>query len=353
MNTRFFCFCAGLSCTALAFLSPAHSQGPPPPPPPLGQSFNGGGGSNAAPPTVIFPQQDPATNPALPPVDVTAAPISVRVDVVTGRHDISPLIYSVSGATPAQLQMLNTMLNSQAVGPGLVDFRAVQPPSLRRVFSNDASADTQALRNRATRLLWDPHYGSATGAGAKIAAGNGALIPRLQSRLKSYPAGTKSGITGYDWGADSFVGGATAQADALGIYGREGLGIAARIVPDTASPAFKAMQMYRNYNGKGGAFGSISVSDATPDPDTLSSFAAVRRSDGALTVMVINKSVSGPAPVSLRVSHFVGTAVQAWQLTSANVIAPLPGGLLQDGQFSAVLPAQSVTLFVVPAAAKR
>lgn len=348
MNTRFLCLCAGLSGTALtlAFISPARSQGPPPPPPPLGQSF-GGGGSGGAPPIVVFPQQGPATNPSLPPVDVAPAPVSIRVDAAAKRHDISLLVYRVSKATPAQLAALNTTLDPQQAGPGLVDFRAVQPPpSLSRVFSADTSPETQALRNRATRLLWDPRSGSLGG-------GNAALIPRLKSRLSAYPAGTKEGLTNYTWGAEDFIGGATAQADALGIFGREELNSATRTAPDAASPTFKAMQMYRNYNGQDGAFGSISVSDMTPDPDTLSSFAAVRRSDGALTVMVINKSMSAPASVLLSVSHFAGAAAQVWQLTSANAITRLPDAALSGGSLSAPLPAQSVTLFVVPAAAKR
>ena len=107
--------------------------------------------------------------------------------------------------------------------------------------------------------------------------------------------------------------------------------------------------MYRNYDSRKSGFGDVSVSDAAPSPDDLSSFAAVRRSDGALTVMVINKSSEGPTPVSLAVSHFAGTTAQVWQLTSANVITHLPNAALTAGQLPATLPAQSVTLFVVPA----
>ena len=109
------------------------------------------------------------------------------------------------------------------------------------------------------------------------------------------------------------------------------------------------MQMYRNYDGRNSAFGSVSVSDRTPDPDTLSSFASVRRSDGALTVMVINKSLTTPTPIALSVSHFTGTTASAWQLTSTNTITHLPNAALRGGNLSATLPAQSITLFVVPA----
>ena len=56
------------------------------------------------------------------------------------------------------------------------------------------------------------------------------------------------------------------------------------------------MEIYRNYDGNLSTFGDTSVSAAVANPDYLSSFAAVRSSDGALTVMVINKQ-QGSTPV--------------------------------------------------------
>jgi hypothetical protein len=71
----------------------------------------------------------------------------------------------------------------------------------------------------------------------------------------------------YSWGATISIGGATAQADVLGIFGREGLDLATRwVVPDTATPTFKAFQMYRNYDGNRSTFGDVSVAAAGPIP---------------------------------------------------------------------------------------
>ena len=208
---------------------------------------------------------------------------------------------------------------------------------------DDISPRIQALRNRSTRALWDPNYTDESWINAKIN-----LIPQLKTWVRTYYPGTKVGITEYNWGAEKSMSGATAQADIFGIFGREGLDIATRwTTPDPATPTFKAMQMYRNYDGKNGAFGSVGVSDTVPDPDTLSSFASVRRSDGALTIMVINKSLASPTPVALSVSHFGGTTASVWQLTSTNTITHLPNTALRGGSISATLPAQSITLFVV------
>lgn len=346
MNKRIFRLgtglCAGLTALALPS-SFAYAQGLPPPPPPIGPGANAP--QNTAPPQVQFPQEDPALNPTLPPVSA-AAPVLIRVDAAAKRRDISPQIYGVSTANPAQLAALNTMLYTRQVGAGLASFPTVQPSFLSRVFSSDTSPDTQALRNQSTRLLWDPRY---DGSKSRVTGNAAALIPLLKSRLKAYPAGTKAGITNYSWGAENAIGGATAQADVLGIFGREGLDIATRPASDPATPTFKAMQLYRNYDGHNAAFGSLSVSDTVPNPDTLSSFAAVRRSDGALTVMVISKASGGSTPISLAVAHFAGSAAQMWQLTSANKITHLPNTALSGGSLSATLPAQSITLFVVPA----
>ena len=239
--------------------------------------------------------------------------------------------------------------HQKQTGQRLLDYLTVHIYPQGGDGGDDVSPTVQSLRNRSTRALWDPSYTDESWIKDKIM-----LIPRLRTWVNTYYPGTKIGITEYNWGAEKSIGGATAQADILGIFGREGLDLATRwTTPDTATPTFKAMQMYRSYDGHNAAFGSISVSDTVPDPDTLSSFASVRRSDGALTVMVINKSLEGPTPVSLAVSHFAGTTVQVWQLTSANTIAHLPNTALRGGSVSATLPAQSITLFVVPAAAKQ
>ncbi|MBV9851111.1 MAG: cellulase [Armatimonadetes bacterium] len=209
---------------------------------------------------------------------------------------------------------------------------------------DDVSPRIQALRNRSTRSLWDPNYKDESWINDKIM-----LIPRLKEWVRTYYPGTKIGITEYNWGAERNMGGATAQADILGIFGREGLDLATRwTTPDSNTPTFKAMQMYRNYDGHHSTFGDVSVSDAAPDPDSLASFAAVRSADHALTVMVINKAPDAAAPVALALSHFTpGATAQAWQLTSANAITRLPDVPVTGGRLAATLPAQSVTLFVV------
>ncbi len=165
-----------------------------------------------------------------------------------------------------------------------------------------------------------------------------------------YYPGTQIGITEYNWGAEGHINGATTQADILGIFGREGLDMAARwTTPAASTPTYKAIKMYRNYDGSRSTFGDTSVAAATANPDVVSAFAAERSSDGAITVMVVNKgAASAPTTVTLaNAAH--GAASEVWQLTSANAISRLADVPVSAAHaLAATLPAQSVTLFVIP-----
>ena len=69
--------------------------------------------------------------------------------------------------------------------------------------------------------------------------------------------------------------------------------------------------MCMDYSGTGKAFGETSVqavSGATPaDQDKLSIYAAQRAADGALTIMVINKT-GGELTSNLALANFTPTA---------------------------------------------
>lgn len=211
---------------------------------------------------------------------------------------------------------------------------------------DDTSTAMQQRRNRSTRSLWDPNYTDETWIGDRVR-----LVPRMKEWVNAHYPGLETGITEYSWGADSHINGATTQADVLGIFGREGLNVGTRwVVPATNTPTFKAIQMYRNYDGNKSVFGDTSVKVTVPNSDSLSAFAAERSSDGALTVMAINK-VTTSVLVNLSLANFTpGPTAQVWRLTSTNTIQRLTDATVTGGM-SVTLPAQSITLFVVPRSA--
>jgi hypothetical protein len=212
-------------------------------------------------------------------------------------------------------------------------------------FSDDTSTAVQQRRNRSTRSLWDPSYVDETWINDRIQ-----LIPRMKGWVSSYYPNTPIGVTEYNFGAESHINGATTQADVLGIFGREGLDLATRwTTPAASTPTYKAIKMYRNYNGSGGAFGDVSVSASAPSPDEVAAFAAQRSSDGAVTVMVINKVAGTTQNATIGLANLTASGpAQVWQLTSANAITRLTDVPVTNNRIVATLPAQSITLFVVP-----
>jgi hypothetical protein len=212
-------------------------------------------------------------------------------------------------------------------------------------YSNDTSSAMQLKRNRSTRSMWDSSYTDETWINDRVQ-----LIPRLRQWVNTYYPGTRIGITEYNWGAEHHINGATAQADLLGIFGREGLDMAVRWgTPAASSPTYKAFKLYRNYDGQRSTFGNTSVAATVPDPDTVSAYAALRSTDGALTVMVVGKFLSGSASINVDLLGFTPRGpVQVWQLTSANTLTRMADLPVSGARLATTVPASSVTLFVVP-----
>lgn len=203
------------------------------------------------------------------------------------------------------------------------------------------SNDMQLRRNRSTRSLWDANYNDETWIGDRVR-----LIPRFKEWIDRYYPGIPLGITEYSWGSDDHISGGIAQADILGIFGRENLDMATRwTTPETGTPPYNAFRMYRNYDGTGKGFGDISVRATAPNPDNVAAFASLRSSDQALTVMLINKQLSTTASVSLQLANYtpLGNA-QQWRMTSSGIsrLSDVAAGTTLS------LPAQSVTLLVFP-----
>lgn len=230
-------------------------------------------------------------------------------------------------------------------GQRLLDYFTVHYYPQGGEFGGGTTQAMQERRNRSTRSLWDTNYVDESWIDDKVK-----LIPRLKSWVAQYYPGTKIGLTEYNWGAENHINGATAQADLLGIFGREGLDLATRwTTPDTGTPAFNAIKMYRNYDGAKSAFGDTNVRVSGPNPDGLAAFAAQRSRDGALTVMLVHKVMGTNTPVTVSLTNFPAAgAAQIWQLTASNVITRLPDAPLTSGVFRATLPGQSITLLVVP-----
>ncbi len=216
---------------------------------------------------------------------------------------------------------------------------------------NPGDAGVQALRLRSTRSLWDPTYADESWIAGTEGGPAVRLIPRMQAWVEANYRGTKLAISEYSWGAMCHINGALAQADVLGIFGREELDLATLWGPPSSEqPGAFAFRMYRNYDGQGNGFGETGVHASSADQSQLAIYAAQRTQDNALTLLVINKftdtltstvTINGFSPLGLAQAYRYGA-----QDTSA--IQRLPDQSLVAGSLNATFPGSSITLFVLP-----
>ncbi|MGA2649329.1 MAG: glycoside hydrolase family 44 protein [Terracidiphilus sp.] len=235
----------------------------------------------------------------------------------------------------------------------------------------------QQARLNSTRAFWDPAYtdpsnnypqpnyptdSNYTGA---TDCNPPQQAPQLIRMMKSWVAkdypGTKTAIDEYNFGGMEAINGALTQADILGIFGREGLDLGTMwptTDPSTQIPGMMAFQIYRNYDGNKSTFGNTALTSTSANQNALSVYGALRSSDSAVTVVVINKTYGDLTDtVALTGLATSTTSAQAWLYSNANLTAivaqpavtvtpPATGGT--SSTITTTFPAQSITLLVIP-----
>jgi len=229
-----------------------------------------------------------------------------------------------------------------ANGVRLVDYLDVHYyPQAEGVALKDDEG-VAALRLRSLKSLYDPGYvdeswiGDCCGAAVQ-------LIPRMKAWIAARYPGTKLAITEYNWGGDTGISSALAQAEALAIFGREGVDLATRWVsPEPGSRVEDAFRLYLDYDGQGSAVSGDSVSAISSSVDDVGAY-AVAGAGTRLFLLLFNKAtaardaaVTASAPLHWRARLWrfdEGTA-----LGSAGTVLPSGGGL------TSALPPRSATL---------
>lgn len=124
------------------------------------------------------------------------------------------------------------------------------------------------------------------------------ILPTVQASIDKYYPGTKLGITEYHFGGDDDPSGAIAQAEALGCYADQNVYFAS--LWSGSGYTLSAMNLYTNYDGKGGSFGDTLLPTTTQDVSKSSAYAAVDAGDPSMvTVMVTNKDSNAIENVSI------------------------------------------------------
>jgi hypothetical protein len=202
-----------------------------------------------------------------------------------------------------------------------------------------------------TRALWDPSFNSGTWV-EQYYLGNMQLIPRFKQWIAQHYPGSKLSFSEYSFTCDDCAGtkspitNALAQADVLGIFGREGLDLANLwSVPKPTDPLAYSYRLYRNYDGRGGQYGDTWVQSSSSDQGQLAIYGAQRTSDGALTLVIINKT-SNAIQTSVSTANFNPAATAAvYSYSNADLTRIVHGKDIpvSSGAISYTFPAHSAT----------
>jgi len=299
----------------------------------------------------------------------------------------NPVDRTAHGGVPFIEYYLQQFANAQTTyGVRLLDYVDLHTYFAAEGTGLSPAGDTAAQQARlnSTRAFWDstytdptdsypqpnyptdPNYTGASDCSPPQQAPK--LIPMMKSWVAADYPGTKLAIDEYNWGGMEAINGALAQADILGIFGREGLDLGTMWPTEDPSeqiPGMMAFAMYRNYDGKKSTFGdtvlpSTSATSSNGDGEgQLAVYGGVHTSgasNGTVTVMVINKTYGTlTSTISLTGLSSTSTIAQAYLYSSANLsaIVPQPTVTVTPGASAGTInnysfPAQSITLFVIP-----
>lgn len=220
---------------------------------------------------------------------------------------------------------------------------------------NDYATQTDSLnsaRMQAPRSLWDPTYDEHSWV-SDTRGGPIRLLPYLREQVAAHYPGTKIAITEYYYGRGGDISGGVAEADALGIFGREGV-FAATLWPNAGIWAYNgdadaayayvkgAFRMFRDYDGQRHAFGDIGISATTSDAAASSVYASTDPGSTARVVIVaINKTTSSKtAAIQLTTTQLYRTA-EVYTLTNGT---PAPVRIAD-----VTLPKRNAFIYTMPA----
>ena len=227
-----------------------------------------------------------------------------------------------------------------------------------RITENNNSSAVVAARVQAARSLWDPTYVETSwisewGTRINNQPGPVKLLPRVQRDIDDFKPGTKIAITEYNYGGTNHISGGIAQADALGVFGKQDVFAATlwSLHGDANSQfASGAFKMYLNYDGAGGQFGDESINAATTSISQSAVYASLDSEDPNRMVLVAINRTSSAKTTALEVTHDQRfDLAEVYQLTSASStpqrVADVPIELVNA--FLYTMPAYSVSTIVL------
>ncbi len=312
----------------------------------------------------------PSTHPEVHQAQPTYAEMASRtVDFASMIKDRAPNATVFGPVTYGFNEMVNLQDASDANGRDYLDFylgqlQAAHTSQGRRLLDtldihwypeargggtritelNSSSLTSAQIEGivQAPRSYWDPSYREDSWIADWLGGGyqgltNIQLIPRLRAKIAAHYPGTKIAITEHFPGGANHVAGGIAQADTLGIFGREGVFAATywEMVEGWSPFILGGYQTFLNYDGAGSRVGDLSL-PATTSNAAQSSVYAMRSTTDAnkLWIVAINKTATA-IPAHITISNGMGYGTyKLFRLTSASATPqfvsnnPISGSLI-------------------------
>jgi hypothetical protein len=229
-----------------------------------------------------------------------------------------------------------------AHGVRLLDYLDLHyyPQSTNVSLADDESAGTSALRLRSLKSLYDPTYVDESWIGQVVQ-----LIPRMRQWVSTHYPGTKISIGEYNWGNDNGLSSALAQAEALAIFGREGVDAAARwVAPGAGTRVEDAFLLYLNYDGAGSKVVGSSAQALSSNVDAVGAYVVVGSSK--LFLLLFNKDTVD-RPVNVQIAGNLSYAISLFGFDAAQRLGSFGTTVADNGFLALPLPARSATLAVL------
>jgi len=209
----------------------------------------------------------------------------------------------------------------------------------------------QYEKQHGQRILdtYDIHYPNSISRWPKLTD-----VEHIRELVDKYYPGTKISFSEWSLAGTGPLGGALAFADNLGHFAKNQIAWASIWginFGDLHGPVSYAYRVLRNYDGHGNGFGDNYISSSsTGDDAALSVHAAIRNSDGALTILVINK-IAGDQTSTLTLKGFnPKSPAQVFQFSAGNeqAIVSKPSINVAGSGFTYSYAAFSLTMVEIP-----
>jgi len=207
-------------------------------------------------------------------------------------------------------------------------------------ISEDESKAVSARRLRSLKSLYDPEFRDSSSWIWEPVN----LIPRMKQLIAENAPGTKLAITEYNFGNGRGISSGLAQAEALAIFGREGVDLATRWgQPLENTPVEDAFKLYLDYDGQGGKIEGDSVLANSSDVDLVGAY-AIHGDDGKLYILLFNKDTA-PKSVRLTVGGASPATGDVYRFDATNRLGFVET-IAIGGETTIAAPARSATLIV-------